>query len=144
MFSKTCEYAIKIMIFISTRQEKDGERVGLDEIAEAIDSPKAFTAKVLQQLVKAKLLDSMRGRTGGFSIPQKGEEITLADIVKVIDGDKLLYGCVLGFSECSEVDPCPVHYKFKSVRDYLSGTLSSTKLQSIKGFVNDQGLLIKA
>jgi Rrf2 family iron-sulfur cluster assembly transcriptional regulator len=135
MFSKTCEYAIKMMIFLAAKQE--GVRVGLEEIAQAIDSPKAFTAKILQQLARAGLLDSLRGRTGGFTLPDR-HSITLADIVRAIDGDKVMYGCVLGFKACSEARPCPAHFKFKSVRDHLSGTLLTTSIDELRGVVTDK------
>ena len=51
MFSRACEYAIKIMIYIAAN-EQEGQRTGLKEVTEAIGSPEAFTAKILQQLVK--------------------------------------------------------------------------------------------
>jgi Rrf2 family protein len=129
MFSKTCEYAIKIMIHLTVR-DKEG-RAGLAEIADAIASPKAFTAKILQLLTRAGLLDSVRGPGGGFSVVGK-EDITLNQIVKAIDGDGVMVGCVLGFRECNEQRPCPVHHRFGPVRDFLSGTLSTTTLREIR------------
>jgi len=140
MFSKTCEYAIKIMIYLAGK-ESNGVRIGLDEIADAIKSPRAFTAKILQQLARAQLLDSVRGRSGGFTIP-KDKVITLAEIVSAIDGDKVMKGCVLGFKACSEEHPCPVHHKFKSVRDYLAGTLMSTSLDEIKTVLKQEGVFL--
>ena len=53
MFSKTCEYGIKATLFIAQMSQK-GERVSLKDIASAIDSPSAFTAKILQTLSKRK------------------------------------------------------------------------------------------
>ena len=66
MFSRACEYAIKIMIYVAGNEEN--RRIGLKEITGAIDSPEAFTAKILQQLVKSKLLDSFKGPNGGFKL----------------------------------------------------------------------------
>src|SRR5690606_17122287 len=100
MFSKTCEYAIKIMVFIQTLESK-GEHIGLKLIAQEIDSPQAFTAKILQRLVRARLLKSVRGPHGGFRINQKRVPIYLKDIVVAIDGDGLFTKCVLGFETCS-------------------------------------------
>ena len=134
MFSKTCEYAIKIMIHLATRSGKG--RAGLAEIAKAIDSPRAFTAKILQLLARAGLLDSVRGPGGGFSIAGN-RDISLYQIVSAIDGDSLMSGCVLGFGECSEERPCPVHHRFSPVRDYLAGTLSTTSLSEIQQLMLD-------
>lgn len=134
MFSKTCEYAIKIMVFIKT-MEPNGDHIGLTQIARALDSPKAFTAKILQRLVKANLLKSIRGPHGGFKINDKHGPIYLKDILVAIDGDSLFSGCVLGFEECSAEKPCAVHHKFISIRDDLSHTLSETQLEEIAGIV---------
>ena len=142
MFSKACTYAIKTMIYLASRRDQDAGMVGLQEIAEAIGSPKAFTAKILQQLTRAKLLDSMRGRSGGFELPA-GKIISLAEIVRAIDGDALLTGCVLGFEECSMEHPCPMHHKFIGIRDYLSGTLNTTTLAELQQLVAEDRAFLK-
>ncbi len=132
MFSRACEYAIKIMIFIAAN-EQEGRRTNLKDVTEAIASPEAFTAKILQQLVKGGLLESFRGPGGGFVLP-RGREVLLHDIVVTIDGEHLLKDCVLGLPECSGENPCPVHDKFITIRNHLNETLLSTK-------VNDSELL---
>ncbi|MEP4092672.1 Rrf2 family transcriptional regulator [Reichenbachiella sp.] len=141
MFSKTCEYAIKIMIYISSRKEEENMRTGLDEIAEAIDSPKAFTAKILQQLAKAGILESVRGRSGGFSLPPK-KTIALSDVIVAIDGDKLIKRCVLGFRECSDLTPCPIHHRFKPVRLAMTETFESTSLEELKGIMEENKVFL--
>lgn len=129
------------MIYLCLK--RNGEQwVGLGEIAEAIASPPAFTAKILQQLSRSQLLDSVRGRHGGFRIPPD-RTITMAAIVEAIDGNHIMTGCVLGFSSCSESHPCPVHHKFKSVRDYLTGTLMSTSLEEISEGMKDAHRFLK-
>ena len=129
IFSRACEYAIKIMIYISVK-EKEGRRTGLKEVKDAIDSPEAFTAKILQQLVKSKLLISFKGPTGGFELV-KDRDLNLADIVLAIDGSKILEECVLGFSECSNANPCPVHDKFNGIKEQLKQTLFATNLSEV-------------
>lgn len=57
MFSKSCEYAIKATIFITTNSLLD-KKVGFVDIAKEIDSPEAFTAKILQKLTKASIIKS--------------------------------------------------------------------------------------
>lgn len=127
MFSKACEYAIKIMIYIAAN-EKEGRRTGLREVTDSIGSPEAFTAKILQQLVKSGLLQSFRGPSGGFVLPD-GKRILLHDVVVAIDGVHLLKDCVLGLPECSSLNPCPVHDKFLVIREQLAKTLLNTEIQ---------------
>lgn len=134
MFSRACEYAIKIMIYIASN-ERIGKRTGLKEVTEAIGSPEAFTAKILQQLVRAKLLESFKGPMGGFEL-MKNKEVRLVDIVTIIDGNKLIEECVLGLESCSSRNPCPVHDKFSTIRNQLKETLLSTDLRD-ESLTND-------
>ena len=67
MFSKACEYGIKATIFIASNSYEK-QRVSLKEIAKEIDSPEAFTAKILQNLVRHKIINSVKGAYGGFEI----------------------------------------------------------------------------
>jgi len=130
------------MIYFALQQRRGFAYVGVTEASEAIDSPKHFTAKILQQLSKAKLLESQRGPNGGFYLPNESK-VSLADIVRVIDGNQLLDGCILGFKECSELRPCPAHSKFKSVRDYLKGALITTYISELGQIVEDEDGFLK-
>lgn len=131
MFSKTCEYGIRATIFIASESYK-GNRVGLKDIAKQIDSPEAFTAKILQILVKSNIINSTKGPSGGFDIPKTTmSSIKLSQIVSAIDGDSIYNGCGLGLQECSESHPCPVHEKFKFIREGLKTMLCTTNLEEL-------------
>ena len=131
MFSKSCNYAIKAAIFIA-KHSLEENKVGFVDIAKEIDSPQAFTAKILQILVKSGIIDSVKGVNGGFYIPKKNIATTyLVAIVDAIDGDAVFHGCGLGLSQCSETHPCPVHDKFKSIRDELAHMLETTNLEEL-------------
>ena len=131
MFSKSCEYAIKATIFIATKSS-ESRKVGLKEIATAIDSPLAFTAKILQKLSKNSIVNSVKGVSGGFEIiPNQLPLITLMQVVEAIDGNHVFSGCGLGLETCSEVHPCPVHYEMKEIKDKLATLLRTTSLEDL-------------
>jgi Rrf2 family protein len=131
MFSKACEYGIKASIFIAIKSF-EGQRVSPKEIAKEIDSPQAFTAKILQALVKNQVVSSVKGAYGGFEIDiKKIKTIKLSEIVNAIDGDDVYNGCGLGLHKCDEKHPCPVHDKFKVVRDELKAMLENTSLEEL-------------
>jgi len=137
MFSKACEYGIKATIFIAVKS-KDNTRVSLNDIAEQINSPVAFTAKILQKLTKDGIINSLKGPTGGFEIETKNlDKIMLSQIVMAIDGDSIYKGCGLGFSNCNENKPCPVHHKFKAIRDSLKQMLETTSLLDLSKDINN-------
>jgi Rrf2 family protein len=128
MFSKACEYGIRASTYIALNS-LEGTRVSLKEIAEKIDSPVAFTAKVLQQLTKSNIIDSVKGAAGGFEI-EKGNisKIKLNEIVYAIDGNTVYAGCGLGLKQCNANEPCPVHDKFVQIRSDLKNMLENTSL----------------
>lgn len=131
MFSKACEYGIKATIFIATNSYEK-QRVSLKEIAKEIDSPEAFTAKILQNLVRHNIIQSVKGAYGGFEIEkQKIATINLSQIVIAIDGDKIYNSCGLGLNTCDENHPCPVHDKFKIVKNNLKQMLEHTNLEEL-------------
>ena len=115
------------MIFIA-QKSKSGNRVGIKEIAKGIDSPEHFIAKILQELSRKNLVSSMKGPNGGFYLEEDTIDCSLADIVKIVDGDKLFTGCGLGLKQCSELHPCPIHHEFKSVRKGIQLMLEKAKL----------------
>lgn len=144
MFSKSCEYAIKAMIFVA-QKSKDEVRVGVKEIANGIDAPEHFIAKILQDLGKKKLVNSVKGPNGGFYMDQINLKSSIADVVKAIDGDGIYKDCVIGLKLCSEKNPCPIHFEFKEIKKNLITMLEENtiadfndKLDTGKFFLKNQ------
>ncbi|MEO6903823.1 MAG: Rrf2 family transcriptional regulator [Bacteroidia bacterium] len=137
MFSKACEYGIKAAVFIAVKSHQES-RVSLNEVAKEINSPLAFTAKVLQQLTKSSIIESIKGPNGGFEINKnKTAKVMLSKIVSAIDGDSIYKGCGLGFNKCNESKPCPVHHKFKRIRNDLQQMLETTSLLDLSNDINN-------
>ena len=131
MFSKACEYGIRAVIQIAV-QSQEGKRVSLKRVSKEINSPEAFTAKILQLLAKNDIISSVKGPNGGFEIDRKKmNEIKLSQIVSAIDGDAIYKGCGLGLKNCSEIHPCPVHNKFKKIRNDLRDMLENTSVYEL-------------
>lgn len=133
MFSKSCEYGIRALIYIGTKcQRAESPKISLQEIAHEIGSPEAFTAKILQLLVRESIVSSIKGPNGGFYISREQlTNVKLKQIVKAIDGEKIMIGCGLGLQECSEEKPCPLHHQFKFVKKQLNEMLDSTSLADL-------------
>ncbi|QBN18603.1 RrF2 family transcriptional regulator [Flavobacterium nackdongense] len=131
MFSKACEYGIRASIFIA-EQSLLGKKVGLKEIALAVDSPEAYTSKILQELSRNFIINSDKGPHGGFSMNQKQlEEVNLSAVINTIDGDAIYNGCGLGLKKCGDDEPCPLHGQFKFVREELRKMLENTSIKSL-------------
>ncbi|MDA7729355.1 Rrf2 family transcriptional regulator [uncultured Wocania sp.] len=131
MFSKSCEYGLRSIIYIAQQSAQDS-KVSLATISEAVNSPQAFTAKVLQQLTRNNIIKSIKGPYGGFVIEsEKMDTIKLSDVVKILDGDSIYTSCGLGLNICDENSPCPLHYKFVEVRNQLKELLETTTLSML-------------
>lgn len=136
IFTKSCEYGIRAVIYIA-KQSMNDNLASLKDIAKEIDSPEAFTAKILQTLVKDKVIVSVQGARGGFKIEKKDlKKIKLTDIVHAIDGENIDKICVLGLKKCSELNPCPVHHKYKGIKKDLLSMLNGTSLLEMSTSIN--------
>lgn len=131
MFSKACEYGIRASIYIAKQSQLD-RKVGLIEVSEAIESPAAYTSKILQLLSRHQVIKSDKGPTGGFSMNKNDfDKIKLSTIVEAIDGNNIYMGCGLGLSKCNERQPCPLHNQFKSIRNELKMMLENTTIKEL-------------
>lgn len=140
MFSQAAKYGIKSVIYVWTKSLED-RKVGAKEIGTEVAAPEAFTAKILQSLVKAKIIGSNKGPNGGFFADESHAKFTLKDIVIAIDGDHLFSGCGLGLARCSEKNPCPLHFEIAKVRKEIDIMLTSKSIkllaiEVIKGTTN--------
>lgn len=116
MLTKGTEYAIRALVYIQLKNW-DKKRPGVEEIAREIEAPVAYSAKILQSLTKHKLLDSMKGRGGGFFFTEYQSDLTLYDVVHVMEGDACFHKCGFGLKNCNNNNPCPLHEQYKVVRD---------------------------
>jgi len=136
MFSKACEYAFRATAVIASASAS-GERLSLKAIAERTDAPRAFTAKILQELAKADIILSFKGPNGGFDLaPLQARKVKLSSIVEAIDGDAIFKGCAMGLRACNAKKPCPLHDQFAKIRDDLYRTLENTTIHDLS-----QGLM---
>lgn len=135
MFTKSCQYAIRAVIYM-TGQQANAKNMGVKEIADALQVPQQFLAKILQQLSKHNLISSVKGPNGGFYLGEANAHVSLLDIVECIDGKGALTSCILGMPTCSSEHPCPLHHHFYGSREGLRATLSTC---SIDGMINGKG-----
>lgn len=122
MLSNTCKYAVRAVIYLAMNEE-EGKKIGIKQISKDLDIPAPFLGKILQTLAKHKLLSSTKGPHGGFSLGRNPNDITLLDIVEIIDGNEFFNQCLIGLEICHyspyhEKD-CPFHPKSGPIRSTL-------------------------
>lgn len=130
MFNKETEYALRGLVYISLQNIQD-KRPGTAEVAKEIDAPHFYTAKILQRLVRAGFLESIKGKGGGFYFDPDKPEIPLIRLISSIEGDRSFSGCGFGLKHCSESNPCPVHEKYAPIREAINKMVSEETVQSL-------------
>ena len=131
MLNKTCQYAIKALIFMGTKVG-DRERVTVKALAAAIGSPQAFTSKILQKLVASDIVYSTKGGGGGFEVLEDTlKQTSLLQVVMAVDHDSLSKDCILGLPACSDKNPCPVHARYAPLRKQLNEELLDVTIYDI-------------
>jgi Rrf2 family protein len=107
LLSRAFDYALRSLTHLARapRAELRLARQLADELA----LPPAFLGKLLQPLVQAGLLESHRGRSGGFRLARAPEEVRLVEVLEVLDERGFTPRCVLGGGPCDDAEPCPVH-----------------------------------
>ncbi|MBS1588662.1 MAG: Rrf2 family transcriptional regulator [Bacteroidetes bacterium] len=118
MLSHTCKTAIKAVIYLSCKSSLQN-KVSIKEVAEQINASEHTIGKILQQLARQGLINSLKGPSGGFFITEAQQQQPISNIVETIEGKQIFKECGLGLSKCSETHPCPIHNEYKVVRDLI-------------------------
>jgi Rrf2 family transcriptional regulator, iron-sulfur cluster assembly transcription factor len=130
IFSKKCEYGLQAVLYLSSKENY--EITPVEEIAGKLSIPKEFVSKILQSLTESGIINSKKGKSGGFYLAKPAHKIYLIDIVAAIDGLGIFNKCVLGFPECSPTKPCPLHDKWGELRTKAYSMLTEDTLENLK------------
>jgi Rrf2 family iron-sulfur cluster assembly transcriptional regulator len=129
-FSKKCEYGLQAILFMATQREEC--ICPAEEISNKLNIPKEFISKILQSLTESGIVESKKGKSGGFKLAKNPSLIKLIDIVDAIDGLDSFNSCVLGFPNCSPEKPCPVHDQWGELRTKAYDMLSTETIDKFK------------
>ncbi len=122
MLSNTSKYAIRAVIYVALYASPDNKK-GLKEISAELGIPQPFLGKILQVLSRHQILDSSKGPHGGFTLKKAAIDISLMEIIDIIDGKDAFNQCLIRTSECSNESPCSLHDKVAPYRQGLRSTL---------------------
>ena len=127
IFSKSFGYAVRGVLYVAAMQEKK-QYIQAEEIAQDLVVPRHFISKILKKLVKAGILCSSKGKTGGFTVNDRTTECLLSDLFELTEGKDILNKCSLRLQECNGDNPCPLHESMSHVKKYLKDTLGATTI----------------
>ena len=127
--SKTTQYALRILNLMAEDAEKMYSSVYLYS---ELNIPKKYLQRLLTDLSKNGLINSIQGRNGGYAFAKKIDTIFLSDIVEAVEGFQKEPSCFFGFETCILDDPCAMHDIWASSQNEIIKILSKTRLTDLK------------
>jgi Rrf2 family transcriptional regulator, iron-sulfur cluster assembly transcription factor len=130
IFSNNSKLAIKAVAFLASCHESN-IRSSLFEVSHAIDANSHTLGKLLQTLVKADIIKSAKGPSGGFSLSADQMRMPIIKIIEAVEGNTAST-CVLGFKKCSGKNPCSIHHDFLAAKKLIDTMLYKKTIGSLK------------
>ena len=135
MLSRKTKYAINALVYLA-RENKNGEPVQISKIAESENIPRKFLEAILLELRHAGMLNSKKGKTGGYYLQQSPGQINIADVMRLFDGPIALLPCVAykyyeRCEECVDEETCGIRSVFSDVRSETVRALKQATLAEI-------------
>lgn len=140
MLSQKCVYGLRAVLYVA-QHSSDGY-VPIREISKNLEISFHFLTKILQILTQNKLMDSYRGPNGGINLVKPANEITILDIIQIIDGDHIFHQCILGLPNCDDKHPCPLHDKWTFNCHSLKENFSETTIEDLVLKIKESNLRI--
>ena len=140
MLSNTCKYGIRAVIYLASNGGEK-KKIGIKTISKDLGIPTPCLGKILQSLVKQKLLSSTKGPHGGFGLARPADKITLLDVVLIIDGRDVLDMCLIDLKTCKQMNeqgnPCPVHSRYVPIRNQIIELFENQKISDLVAEMDD-------
>ena len=129
--SNTSQYAIRILAYIANK--KDSELINAIEVAKTLDISYKFLTKIMTELVKADLVESIRGRNGGFKLKKSSSEIMVNDILNLFNDSIKDEQCILGIGFCNKTCKCALHDQWREPKNLMQEMFQKSSLKDIAG-----------
>jgi Rrf2 family protein len=131
--SRSTEYAVRALTFLAQHQPLGSYHL-TRKMAELLGIPAPFLGKILQPLVALQILESQRGRNGGFRLVAKPGDVTVLQIAHSQETASAARSCFLGQAECSDERACPMHAYWKVAAGNFDLQMESTTLADLAQF----------
>jgi Rrf2 family protein len=134
MLSKKSKYGLKALLALA--EESGRGPMLISELADRQRLPRKFLEAILLELKRHGILQSKKGKGGGYFLHHDPSAITLGQVIRVLDGPLALIPCVsqtayMRCEECVEEETCGIRLAMKEVRDATAHILDNTSLASL-------------
>jgi Rrf2 family protein len=131
MITRRAKYALKALLYLARQPE--GQAVLIRDLAKAERIPKKFLEQILLDLNRKGLLQSRKGKGGGYLLGKPPEKIMMGDVIRLTDGPLAPVPCVskTAYHRCEECEnerTCLIRRTMKEVREAIAGVMDRTSL----------------
>ncbi len=130
VLTKTTEYAVRVLAYMANNESR--VLFSAKSLHENLKIPYKYLTRLMTNLAKHGYLTSVKGRAGGFMLKKKPNEISLSDIIGAVEGMDSFSKCILGFDDCSDDNPCALHFIWEKTKKQFLEVLENTTLEDIK------------
>lgn len=127
--SKKADYALLAVRHLAAHGGRDA--VSARELAEAYDIPAELLAKVLQKLVRARLLDSHQGIRGGYALSRPPKAVSVAEVIQAVDGPLTVTACSEDDKTCDQFAKCGIRDPLWRIKDRIVSALAATSVAEL-------------
>jgi Rrf2 family iron-sulfur cluster assembly transcriptional regulator len=127
--TKRGDYAIRAMLGLARAGK--GQRLSAHRIAEEQGIPRHILPRIMSDLVRAGLVVSSAGRSGGYELTLERSTISILAVIEAIEGDGRRTTCILRGGPCGRDGVCDVHSVFFAAQEALLSTLADTTLEEL-------------
>ena len=128
--SNTSQYAIRILAYMA---DKKDDQLNATQLAEILFIPYKFLTKIMTELVKVDLVESIRGRDGGYKLKKKSSDIMVGDILDLFGDSIKDEQCVLGIGFCNGLCKCALHDQWMEPKLLMQKMFRESSLKDIAG-----------
>jgi Rrf2 family protein len=128
LITRNTDYAVRALCCIAEQKQ---EVISADQLVKSLEMPRPFLRKILQTLNKEGLLNSSKGKDGGFALAVSPGEITLTDIMKIFQGSIRLNECKFKKSDCPYRSECLLKKKIDEIEKEVMAKLKAITIASI-------------
>ena len=115
LYAKPTEHAIRALIYLALNEEDP--LISVQEIAQSEGISPHHLSKVMKMLARRKIVHAIRGPGGGYKLRTPAEDICIWTLVETFGGEGAFKECALGWTECHDDNPCPLHDRWMPIRE---------------------------
>jgi Rrf2 family protein len=135
------DYGVSAIYHIA--QYPKGHFISIEEISAKTGIPKPYLSKIFQDLCRGGILLSRRGTGGGFTLARSTQEISLKNIIDIVEGKMYIVMCLNASEQCSRANGCPIAAFWREIQGFMDDLIGSIMVEDLVNQEKRQKMLLQ-